>query len=519
MTYIVVTGYDKRSGLLHTVAVNSATGEAVNDYGFIRQDQVVALSKQGGVALNFSVDANGNLVQDCGMFTRFSPHGSAVITAEVRNQRGNITGYVLLSCANSGSAVLKASQIIQREKSMPDGEHFVQNAILRGSSIVCYPGKKFPVIVDKSNSAPVKDVDMYAPERILCGADKDPVAKMSKERLGSVLNGVFKLSATEIKQQSSGGVVPKSLYSRLANMVNWVLKIPEDDRKVDAIMQMCKVVPGMAGLFLEDDFCRQCPDLDRFIDRNAMKIIQTMTDSTENKADSGAKVTYAGKMELAKNSEQFDKALGNLIQTVSSMQAANGGNVTENMYTQCGNMISWIVAHPEPLNVNGITRVRNELPDVAVLLFSEDFCKKYCPSVDTFFDRQALKYGFCGVVGDYDAIEILGGRSRSPASGIEREKYISLLSRMIVFVKKRISVDSGVVTDRLRGHIGNMLTWITQVPETKRAVSSMRKVRDELPQIGDLILNAGFCKEFPSVDAFFESNASALMDTNAPIEF
>lgn len=524
MTYIVVVGYDKRSGLLHTVAVNSATGEATVDYGYVTPDQVVVFTKQGGVALNFSVDSAGKLVQDCGQFTRFSQSGSAVITAEIKSKRGKTLGYRLLSCANCGCATMKTEDIIQREQSMPKGEHFLQNGIIRGSSVVCYPGRKFQVVTVETRDIPIARVTknpVCSAEKILSGTAAPPSPQMLDGVYESTLDKLFKQANAEIKRDRENGDLSTLMRKRLANMTNWLLQFPEGrrktDRRVDALVRACHNVPAMKTLMLDDSFCRMCPGLDSFIESNAMQIIDETSKIAERVqglevcSGAGKKVT---------DPARFDVVLSDAIAFIKRLKAHNGGELNVKMYPTCGNLVSWVVSHPEPLNVRGINHIRNELPDVALLLFDDKFCKQYCPSSDKFFDEQAVKLGLCGdSKTEYDAMEILAGRAPAPVSGIRTEAYIELLNKLIFLVKKRIIVDDNKVTQRLRGHIGHMLTWVTQVPESKRAVSSMRKIRDEIPQIGDVILDAGFCKEFPGVDAFFEANASALVDSSTPIEF
>lgn len=159
MIWFIVAGVDKQSKVLHVVCVDSDTYKVCIDYGWIPESSLVQFLRSAGPngkPLNFSVGNNSTIVQDCGSFTRFSPRGSAIVLAEMQDKRHKTTGYLLLSCANNATAELSVAEIVQREAVMPDGEHFLQNGIVRGNAVSCYPNKPFNVIVDKqSDSRPV----------------------------------------------------------------------------------------------------------------------------------------------------------------------------------------------------------------------------------------------------------------------------------------------------------------------------------------------------------------------------
>lgn len=164
MGYAVVTGVDKKSGAYHAVAVDPEFN-VIGDYGYVTAEALVHIVYNGGSAmtpLNFSVDRAGKLVQDCGDFNRFSTRGSAVVLAEIKSKGGRVLGYRLLSCANNAVVNLRLEEILQREKAMGNGEHFLQNGIIRRNTVNCYPMKPFPVLtVDgPSRKAPPKPLGM-----------------------------------------------------------------------------------------------------------------------------------------------------------------------------------------------------------------------------------------------------------------------------------------------------------------------------------------------------------------------
>lgn len=167
MGYIVVTSADKKSGPYHVVAVDEKTYSVIGDYGMVTEAQIVQFMRSGSgndiQPLNFSIDRNGKLVQDCGDFGRFSLRGSAVVLAEIKSKAGRTLGYRLLSCANNACVNLRLEEILQREKSMGDNEHFLQNGIIRNNTVNCYPMHPFPVMmvdgaVKKPAKRPTKDI-------------------------------------------------------------------------------------------------------------------------------------------------------------------------------------------------------------------------------------------------------------------------------------------------------------------------------------------------------------------------
>lgn len=149
MGYVVVTGADKKSGAYHAVAVEPESFSVVGDYGYVTAENLVRAVYNGGsnlTPLNFSVDRSGKIVQDCGDFNRFSSRGSAVVLAEIKSKGGRVLGYRLLSCVNNAVVNLRLEEILQREKAMGNGEHFLQNGIIRRNTVNCYPMKPFPVL-------------------------------------------------------------------------------------------------------------------------------------------------------------------------------------------------------------------------------------------------------------------------------------------------------------------------------------------------------------------------------------
>lgn len=183
MTYLVVTGVDKKNGLFHVVLVDGTSFNVVKDCNYAREEDIMHMVVNAGgqyVPLNFSLDRSGKLKQDCGDFSRFSPRGSAVVLAEIKSPGGRTLGYRLLSCANNICVNLKTEEILQREALMPKNEHFLQNGIVRNNAVNCYPLKPYPMLT-MNVSKPAKKPTVKAPAKP--ASQKVAKSEFSKEQL------------------------------------------------------------------------------------------------------------------------------------------------------------------------------------------------------------------------------------------------------------------------------------------------------------------------------------------------
>lgn len=95
--------------------------------------------------LNFSVDRNCEVKQDCGSFSRFNKGGTAIVIAEYKNTAGRTLGYKLISSTSGCTFKLKTADLVAQEKKLK--RPIMQNAIVRNDCVNCYPLHKFPVIV------------------------------------------------------------------------------------------------------------------------------------------------------------------------------------------------------------------------------------------------------------------------------------------------------------------------------------------------------------------------------------
>lgn len=120
--------------------------------------------------VNFSIDRNGKIVEDCGSFSRFGTNGECgVILAEIHNTKNETEGYRVLQCTPNGVIVNLTTETIVRKNKEVSGS-FIQNGIIRENgdktaTIACYPQKPFQIMnmrgekkVTKVNKVAVKDV-------------------------------------------------------------------------------------------------------------------------------------------------------------------------------------------------------------------------------------------------------------------------------------------------------------------------------------------------------------------------
>lgn len=163
---IAVTGYriEKGVGLYHCVSINDDYSSCI-DMNWVAEDALVNCIISGYTPVNFSISRDRKVKQDCGDFARFSQLGSAVVIAELKSRSGRNLGYRLLSCANNILVNVKTEDILQKEASFGDNEHFLQNGIIRNKAVNCYPLKPFPVI-NINTSKPKQSKTQVTPERL-----------------------------------------------------------------------------------------------------------------------------------------------------------------------------------------------------------------------------------------------------------------------------------------------------------------------------------------------------------------
>jgi hypothetical protein len=113
--------------------------------------------------------------------------GSAVVLAELRTRGGRTVGYKLLSCNQGVVTNLKTEDIVERDNSYGNNEHFIQNGIIRNNTVNCYPRHAYPVIPINtkatSKSTKSKKTEEVAKTK---PKTKAPVKKMDEKQLSEV---------------------------------------------------------------------------------------------------------------------------------------------------------------------------------------------------------------------------------------------------------------------------------------------------------------------------------------------
>lgn len=151
MSQIAVIYYDKKND---TVCCSQISEDFKFEkyLGAMSKTQLSELCLQNKLKpVNFSIDRNGEIVEDCGSFTRFGTYGECgVILAEIHNTRNETEGYRVLQCTPSGTIVNLTTETIIKKNKEVEGS-FIQNGIIRyngdkSATVACYPQKPFPIM-------------------------------------------------------------------------------------------------------------------------------------------------------------------------------------------------------------------------------------------------------------------------------------------------------------------------------------------------------------------------------------
>lgn len=183
MSYLAVTGVVnmKPECLFHCICITDDY-TVHSDFGNITEKVLIdTVISNSLTPINFSISRERRLVMDCGDFSRFSTRGSAVILAELVTRGSKVLGYKLLSCAKPVVTNLKLDEILLRDAAYGEGEHFLQNGIIRNKTVNCYPRKPFNrIVVYDSNKKPVKKEEVKpAPRKAVEKPQKTPKPDVS----------------------------------------------------------------------------------------------------------------------------------------------------------------------------------------------------------------------------------------------------------------------------------------------------------------------------------------------------
>lgn len=155
--YLVITD---KSGDIYTLVsiIADASKVTVENVARLQKNQVLEVSR-GCRLLNFDI-AENDIKETRGRLDRLKPSDNIVpciVLQELATSAGTILGYRLLNPLNYSITAMKKEDIVERQKksSVP----ILQNGIIRGNCINCYPFSDFPkVIVGVKKHEPVRKV-------------------------------------------------------------------------------------------------------------------------------------------------------------------------------------------------------------------------------------------------------------------------------------------------------------------------------------------------------------------------
>lgn len=156
MQYGVISNYDKDNKMCNFCIISDDGNYNIIGYKICSEEEVVLASRNLGLKLlNFSIDRDGSIKQDCGSFSRFNPKGVFVVIAEIKSHSGKTLGYRLINSVNNAVVNKRTSELVSMEKSA--GRPIIQNAIIRRNTVCCYPLHSFPeLIIARNNKRPNK---------------------------------------------------------------------------------------------------------------------------------------------------------------------------------------------------------------------------------------------------------------------------------------------------------------------------------------------------------------------------
>ena len=151
MSQIAVIYYDKKNDTV-------CSSQISDDFQFEKYLGAMSKAQLAELCLtnklkpvNFSIDRNGKVVEDCGSFSRFGSYGECgVILAEIHNTKNETEGYRVLQCTPNGVIVNLTTETIVKKNKEVNGS-FIQNGIIRENgdktaTIACYPQKPFQIM-------------------------------------------------------------------------------------------------------------------------------------------------------------------------------------------------------------------------------------------------------------------------------------------------------------------------------------------------------------------------------------
>lgn len=240
MGYIIVANYNKDKNMCLCLGItDDGQFNVAQNYGVLNLDTLgnfVITNKL--TPLNFSVDRNGNVVQDNGSFSRFEGSVVGIVIAEIISKTGKRLGYRVVSSSRPIAANLKIEEIIKRNDELKKvNKTFLQNAIIRDNAVACYPQKPFKTMM-LSTKGTVKERKKlesdikYSVERI-CKGTEQPIGMnlMTDKELNTYVIDLC-LACNRANNQSK---TLNSVY--IENTLSWLISNKALNQAVNSVIR------------------------------------------------------------------------------------------------------------------------------------------------------------------------------------------------------------------------------------------------------------------------------------------
>ena len=249
--YFVVNAYDTKQKRYHVVGVSDDFKQC-RVFGFCDKTNFLsALAHSKATPLNFSV-VNNDIVEDCGVFTRFDKAGTVVVLCEVQNPKG-VIDYVVLAYKGTPAQPyitrITEKTILVKEEQYGEHRHFVQNAMVRNGAVTCYPNKPFTLIKEAREHKPFKDYSVATattaahtkPHTIgdMVSAISDGTAPSPKDTINhTVYKEILEKLQEEMIRELSNKPISEE---KINNICKWLLSFETLDKSLYGVSYVIKV--------------------------------------------------------------------------------------------------------------------------------------------------------------------------------------------------------------------------------------------------------------------------------------
>lgn len=113
----------------------------------------------------------------------------------------------------------------------------------------------------------------------------------------------------------------------------------------------------------------------------------------------------------------------------------------------------------------------------------------------------------------YDVQKILAGTERPPEPGMAVETYHIIMESLFKIITREIESAGGFdnMEPPTLGRVANMFKWFLQFTELDKQLNTIFEIRDELPDIAQLMYDDDFVQQLcPELDVFFDEHRELL---------